>query len=185
MESNMMQSVLEILKYTIPALVVLLASYLIVQKFVVSETQRKQLALLHDTQDITLRLRLQAYERLVLFVERLHPRQLIPRVYESSMTVLELQQMLIFNIKTEFEHNLSQQLYVSKQVWDTVKSVKEQEINMISNIAQQLKPDAPAKELHMRMVDYILTTDSEMPTDIALHIINDEAKQILQYGPGK
>ena len=177
-----MQTVLELLKYTIPALIVLLSSYLIVQKFLVTQTQRKQLALLKDTNDITIRLRLQAYERLVLFMERITPRQLIPRVYASGMTVRDLQQALTFNIQTEFEHNLTQQIYVSHHVWETVKNVKEQELNMINQITQQLNPDAPAKELHMRIVDYVMTVEDGMPTDVALEIINEEAKRVLFQG---
>ncbi|XZF14269.1 hypothetical protein ACTHGU_21015 [Chitinophagaceae bacterium MMS25-I14] len=173
---------LDILKYILPALIVLAASYLIIQKFLTTQTQQKQLALLQDTQDITIKLRLQAYERLVLFIERIHPRQLVPRVYESGMTVSTLQQLLVFNVNTEFEHNLSQQIYVSRQVWETVKSVKEQELNMINQIARQLPADAPAKDLHMRIVDYVMTVEGDLPTDIALQTINEEAKKVLAYG---
>ena len=177
-----METILELLKYTIPAIIVVICSYMIVQKFLVSELKRKQFALLHETQNITIPLRLQAYERLALFTERMHPRQLIPRVYEPGMTVSDLQQTLLFAIKTEFEHNLTQQIYVSKEVWSTVITVKEQELNMITHIAKQLKPDAPAKELHVRIVDYVIGTESAMPTEIALQVINDEAKRVLSYG---
>lgn len=176
-----MVTVLEILKYTVPAIIVLIASYLIVQKFLVSEIKRKQLTLFNETQEITARLRLQAYERLVLFIERIHPRNLVPRTYQSGMTVADLQGALIFNIKTEFEHNLSQQIYVSKEVWDTVRGVKEQEMGMVNQLAQQLKPDAPAKELHMRIIDFVMTAEGSMPTDVALQIINEEAKRLLSF----
>lgn len=175
-------TILEILKYTIPALIVLLASYLVVNKFLVTNYKQKQLGLLKDNQETTVRLRLQAYERLVLFIERINPRSLVPRVYVSEMTVADLRQALIFNIKTEFEHNMSQQIYVSKRVWDTVRGLKEQEMNMINTIAQQLTAEAPAKELHMRIIDYVLTMPGELPGDVALQIINEEAKMVLSYG---
>jgi hypothetical protein len=138
--------------------------------------------LLKDNQEITVRMRLQAYERLVLFIERIHFRQLVPRIYQSGMGVSDLQQALVFNIKAEFEHNLSQQIYVSRPVWDTVKTVKEQSIHIIGSIAQQLPPDAPAKELHVRIIDYMLTTEGNLPSDVALNMINDEAKRVLSYG---
>jgi hypothetical protein len=178
-----MYTVLEILKYTIPSIITLLTSYLIVQKFLITHLKKKQIALLHETQQVIIRMRLQAYERLVLYIERIHPRSLVTRIYQTDMTVSDLQQMLTFTIKSEFDHNLSQQLYVSKQVWETVRSVKEQEINMINHIAKLLNADAPAKELHMRIVDYVLTTEGELPTEVALHIINEEAKRVLSYGP--
>ena len=173
---------LELLKYTVPALVVLIACYLIVNKFLVSQIQRKQLALFHESQDITVRLRLQAYERLALFIERINARQLMPRLYESGMTVKDLQYTILFAVRTEFEHNLSQQIYVSKHVWETVKNVKEQELNMVNMIAKQLDPNADAKELNMRIMDYVMTIDGEVPTDVALQIINEEAKRVLAYG---
>ncbi len=179
---GIMQTALEIAKYILPALIVLAASYLIVQKFLVSQTQRKQLALFQDAQDVTLRLRLQAYERLVLFIERINPRQIIPRLYDSSMTVKDLQHAIVITIRAEFEHNLSQQIYVSKNVWETVKNVKEQEINMVHNISKALKPDAPAKELHAKILDYSASLEDELPTDVALHIINEEVRRVLSYG---
>jgi len=182
MQQSGLYTLLEILKYTAPAFIVLVSSYLIVKKFLVTQTQRKQIALIKDTQDITLRLRLTAYERLALFIERLHPRQLMTRVYDSEMTVRDLQHAIIITVRTEFEHNLSQQIYVSREVWETVKSVKEQELNMVNGIAKQLNPDAPAKELHTRIVDYVMTVDGELPTDVALHVINQEAKRVMSYG---
>jgi len=177
-----MDTTLDILKYTLPAFIVLLACVIIVSRFLLSETQRKQLDLMRDTQDTTIRLRLQAYERMALFVDRLHPRQLLTRVYEPGMTVIQFQQALIINIRTEFEHNLAQQIYVSKDVWNAVRGVKEQQLNMINSMASQMPPDASAKELHKRIVDYLLTVEGELPTDIALGIINDEAKAVLSYG---
>jgi hypothetical protein len=179
---DILTSILEVAKYTIPSLIVLASSYLIVRKFLIAQTQRKQLALFQDAQDITLRLRLQAYERLVLFIERITPRQIIPRVYMPEMTVRDLQQALTITIRTEFEHNLSQQIYVSKNVWETVRNVKEQEINMVNQIAKTLNPDAMAKELHTRIMDLVLKTEGELPTEVALHIINEEVRKVLSYG---
>lgn len=174
---------LEILKYIIPSVVVLITSYVIVKKFLVSELQRKQIALLQESQNVTIPLRLQAYERLTLFVERIHSRNLVPRVYQPGMTVNELRFELVMSINAEYEHNLSQQIYVSRQVWQTVKHMKEQEQAMINQLAQQLPPDAPAKELQVRLADYIMTIEGELPSDIALQIINEEAKKVLSYGP--
>lgn len=176
------ETILEILKYTIPALVVMLTCYSIVQRFLNTQLRQKQIEMLRENQEITVRLRLQAYERLALFVERSHPRNLIPRVYAQGMTVADLQQALFYSIKGEFEHNLSQQIYVTTGVWDLVRNVKEQEQNMINSIAQQLPPDAPAKDLHMRIVDYVVGTEGELPSEIALKAINEEARRILSFG---
>lgn len=172
-------SILDIVKYVVPALVVLITSYTIVQKFLVTEMQRKQIAMFRETQDVTLRLRLQAYERMVVFVERISARQLLGRVYDSGMTVKDLQLAMVLTIKSEFEHNLSQQIYVSQNVWETVKGVKEQEINMANQLSKTLNPDAPAKELYGRITDMLLSTEETLPTDMALQVINEEARRVL------
>jgi hypothetical protein len=176
-----LQTILEILKYIIPAIIVLIATSTIVRKFLVNETERKRLSIFQQGMDTTLRLRLQAYERLALYMERIHPRVLIPRVYETGMTVRDLQTVLIQSIKTEYEHNLSQQIYVSAQVWKTVQSVKEQEMAMINQVASLLNPESSAKELHQRMIDFIVSNENDLPVEVALDVINNEAKLVLSH----
>lgn len=175
-------NLLEVVKYTIPAIIVLIAAHLIIKRFLVSELQRKQLALLQDTQNVTIPLRLQAYERLTIFIERTHSRQLMTRVYQEGMTVADLRYVMVYTINTEFEHNLSQQIYVSRKVWHTVKGVKEQEIAMIHQLAQQLNAQAPAKELQVKLADFFMTADGELPGEMALNLINEEARTVLSYG---
>lgn len=176
---TVVQTILEILKYTIPAIVVLIAAAIIVNKFLVNETQRKRLSIFKENMDTTLRLRLQAYERLALYMERIHPRVLIPRLYETGMTVRDLQSAIVVTVNSEFEHNLSQQIYVSAQVWKTVQGVKEQELAMVNQIASQLNAEGPARELHQRMIDFILSNENNIPVEVALEVINNEAKLVL------
>lgn len=177
-----LQELFEILKYTIPAIIVLLASYFIVQKFLITDLKRKQLTLLQETQNITIRMRLQAFERLSLLMERVHPRQLIPKIYNSGMTVSVLQHLLTSSIRTEFEHNLSQQVYVSKEVWQSVRHAIEQEISMIHQIAREMEPEEPGKVLTTRISEYLMSQSDQLPSEIALSIIHDEAKRVLSFG---
>ncbi len=86
------------------------------------------------------------------------------------------------NILTEFEHNLSQQIYVSKSVWETVKNVKDQEITMVNQIASKMEMDAPAKNLYSLILDYVLKAEGETPTDVAIAVINEEVKKVMAFG---
>ena len=172
-------TLLEIAKYIIPAIIVLIATSMIVGKFLTGEFKRKQLAVFQEGQGITLRLRLQAYERLTVFLERSHPRELIPRVYIPGMTVRDLQTMAVNAINSEFEHNLSQQIYVSSNVWNTVMAAKEQEVAMINQIALTLKPEDEAKELNSKIAAYMISQERETPSEIALETINNEAKMVI------
>jgi hypothetical protein len=97
----------------------------------VNEIQRKQFALFESNSKELIKLRLNAYERLILFMERIHPTGLIARHYSKESSVQDLQLSMVQAIRAEFEHNVSQQIYVSNEVWQTVNSVKEQEIAMI------------------------------------------------------
>ena len=175
-------SLLEILKYTAPAVVVLLAAYFIVQRFLVNEHLRKQTALFHDTQKTTLPLRMQAYERLSIFVERIAPVALANRVYHPDMSVAVMRHFLTQTIHAEYEHNMSQQIYVSRQVWETVKQAKDQELSMINQIAAQMDGETPARELVARINDFVLSSEQELPSAIALAVISEEAKRVLSYG---
>ncbi len=158
-------------------------TYMIVSKFLTEQTTRKQLALFHETQNITIPMRLQAYERLTLYVERISPRNLLNRVYQKDMNVAVYQTMLTETIKSEFDHNLAQQIYVSRGVWETVRNVKEQEINIINTMARRLKPEDHARELHKLILDYVLTDEGEQPAEVALSIITEESRRILSHGP--
>ncbi len=176
---SMLQEILEILKYILPAIVVLIATYLIVNKFLVKEIERKQLAIFQQNTGVTLQMRLQAYERLSIFVERMHPNSMISRYYTKDSSAQDLQLAMVQSIRAEFEHNLSQQIYVSHEVWQTIKTVKEQEITMLNRVGASLPMGAPATEYVKALTEFVLTDDAELPTSIALEAINREAKRAL------
>lgn len=177
-----LQELLELIKYTVPAVVVLIATNLTLNRFLSTELRKKQLSMLQDTQHITIPLRLQAYERLSIFLERIHFRNLVNRVYENGMTVADLRYALNATITTEFEHNISQQIYVSREVWQTVQHTREQGISMVHTMAQQLDAAAPARELQVKLIDYLMTSEEGLPGEIALQMINEEARKVLSYG---
>jgi hypothetical protein len=179
---DILAGILDVLKYTIPAVVVLLATNMLIRNFLKADARKRQLELVSDVQNITLPLRLQAYERLVIYVERISFRNIISRLYSNDMTARDLQLAIVLSINTEFEHNLSQQVYVSKNVWNAVKGVKEQELHIVNRLADTLHPDAPARELYQRIIEAMTKAENELPTDTVLKIIDEEAKLILSYG---
>lgn len=177
---DIIQSLLEIAKYIIPALVVLIATNLIVGKFIQGENRRKHLEIYKSGMETTVRLRLQAYERLSLFLERIHPRLLVSRVYEPGMKARDLQMAILTTIRKEFEHNLSQQIYVSQNLWKTIINVKEQEMAMMNQISASINPESSAKELQKRIIEAVMEMDV-FPIEVALEMINNEAKLVLSH----
>lgn len=109
-----------------------------IKKFVENE-QKKTILEIQKIQESEVRkvvtpIQLQAYERLVLFLERMTPNNLVLRCYQAGMTTQLLKDVMIQNIRDEFEHNLSQQLYISSQAWAYIKNAKEDMINTINSI---------------------------------------------------
>lgn len=129
---------------------------------------------------VILPLQLQAYERIVLFVERIAPQNLIGRVNQPGFTVLDMQIAMVSSIKSEYDHNVSQQIYVTAQAWEAVKTVKEQTISIINQIGLKLPPDAPSIELNKQILELFML-QPESPSDIAIEIINAEARKLMQH----
>jgi hypothetical protein len=132
-----------------------------------------------STNAAVLPLQLQAYERLVLLIERINPQNLISRIYQPEFSVVDMQISMVQTIKAEFDHNISQQIYVSPTAWETVKTLKEQTITLINQIASQLPQDAPAKELNKQILEVYLQ-NAESPSEVAAQILNAEAKKIMR-----
>ena len=117
---------IEIFKYCIPALCVLLATWLVMHKFYKSETEKRLWELKRLSQKEISPLRMRAYERLTLLVERTTPEHMLMDLNLVEMTPLQVQAHLMQIIRQEFDHNLSQQIYVSDEVWDLIENAKNQ-----------------------------------------------------------
>src|SRR5688500_18713150 len=111
---------LELLKYTVPALVVFLTAFMVLYIFMKKEYRLKSMELRMANRKDVLPMRFNAFERLSLFLERISFSNLLPRIRKADMTSTELHYAIISNIRMEFEHNISQQIYVSPQLWDMI-----------------------------------------------------------------
>lgn len=123
-------------------------------------------------------LRLSAYERCILFVERINPQSLIPRSDALNKTVRQFHFQLVQEIRAEFDHNLTQQLYISENAWAEILSLRESVITLIHKCASSLPESAPAHELSRK----ILEQSSLMPNSIsekALLTLKAEVKSLF------
>lgn len=126
----------------------------------------------------TLPLRLQAYERMILFIERINPASMLVRLNAPAFTADELQAIVINEIRTEFQHNVTQQVYVSNQAWAVMRRVKDDTISLITNSARTLPPDASGLELS-KIVLNSLGQLEENPYDIASNLIKRELEPLF------
>lgn len=165
--------ILEILKYTLPSLIVFLTAYLIIRKFIDNEIKKRAFDLASMNNDLITPVRLQAYERLALFLERISPEFLIMRTNQPGMTAKQLQTELLVVIRTEFEHNLSQQIYVSQKTWEIIKNCRGNLLKIINTSAAVVSPDSPSINLSKAILEKIMDMD-QSPTDEALAYLKKE-----------
>lgn len=174
-----MQVFLEILKYTLPGALVVWVTYLMLSSYFKNQLNLKQLELQQQRLDSRLPLRLQAYERLVLFLERIAPGMLISRLRMDGMSAYDLQFAMITAIRAELEHNITQQVYVSDEVWIRIKAVTEEMISTINRIASDLPKEATAKDLSHRIFQYLAGTQDILPTDHVILSLKREMRELL------
>ena len=171
-----MDIILEIIKYTLPALIVFLTAYVLIRAFISNEEQRRNREISESTQKTILPIRLQAYERLALLLERISPESLIMRTNQPGMTAKQLHTELLSSIRAEFEHNLSQQVYISNEAWEMIRTARGNVINMINTAADQLKDDATAIILSQKIFEQVVQLKSP-PVQEALELLKKEIKQ--------
>ena len=131
-----------------------------------------------EEQKIILPLRLQAYERIILFLERISPNNLIMRLNKPEMTSIQLQALLVKTVREEFEYNLSQQIYISSTAWELVKNAKEETIKLVNVASGKLQESASAGELAKTIFDLAVGKD-KLPVNIAIDDIKKEVQKLL------
>jgi hypothetical protein len=128
--------------------------------------------------EITLPLRLQAYERMCLFLERITPNNLLLRLVPSASNALELQQILLFEIREEYNHNLAQQLYISIDAWAQVSNAMNEIVSVINQAAVEVDAEAPASELAKKIFSKVIEQEVQ-PTSHALKFVKQEIQGIF------
>jgi hypothetical protein len=169
---------IEVLKYCVPALCVLLATWLVMRHFYKSEADKRLWELKRASQKEVSPVRLRAYERLTLLLERTTPEHMLLELNLGEMTILQVQQHLMRTIRVEYEHNASQQVYVSAEVWAMIQNAKEQTVAFVNSIAQQLPPESTALD-YAKMLITAYATNGDTPNELALQALKKEAQTLL------
>lgn len=167
-----MDPLFEIVKIILPCGIVFLTAYYLVKNFLDHESRKKAIDLKLANQTVITPIRLQAYERVVLFLERINPNSMVMRLSKTG-NAANFQGELLKTIRSEFEHNLSQQIYMSNASWDAVVKGKEETIKLINIASTKVNADASAMELAQSIIA-VASQLSEMPTKSAIETIKRE-----------
>jgi hypothetical protein len=168
----------DLIKILLPAAIVLYAMYLTVRAFLNKEFERKLVDLKTKNTDIVLPVRLQAYERMCLFLERISPNNLILRLNNSMLSANELHQLLLAEIREEYNHNLSQQVYMSDNAWNQIKTAMEEIITLINSAASNVASDGKSMDLAKAIFERMIQQELD-PSGGALRFIKDEIRQVF------
>ncbi len=165
--------ILEIIKFTIPALIVFITVYQLVKQYLDGQYRLRLLDFKQKQQDTAMPLRLQAYERLTLYCERINLPNLLFINQEIGSTPAQIRYNLMIIIQNEFEFNTSQQIYVSPQLWEIEKLAKDDTLNSINIVYDKLSGSATAESYKNALIRFYNERDSSGP-EKALSAIKKE-----------
>jgi len=170
--------ILEIIKITVPALIVFLTVFLVLRNFLQNRLQLEQMKLNSEYGDATRTMKIQAYERLMLFCDRMDLVNMTTRVYDPEMTSEQLRQALLVSLQREYEHNSAQQIYTSEALWKVISEAKSASVKIIHAAAASVDTQAPAAQLFQEIGKKIEQI-SVNPSDQAKQAIRSEASVLL------
>jgi hypothetical protein len=179
-----MNVLVEVLKYTLPALLVLLLAYGLVVRFLRQERWQREHHYAGEQRKDWVKKKLLAYERILLFLERINPEHLVMRLAGDYPDALSLQQALLQSIRDEYEHNLVQQLYVSDAAWQAATDARNQVVQWINEAARLTDHQALASQLATTILQLAIQTKKD-PIAAAIETIKQDVREMMEASPGK
>lgn len=171
-----MEALIEYGKILLPASVVLYAMYLLVRSFIIKEIELKKLEIRTRSIETILPNRLQAYERMCLFLERISPPNMLLRLNNPGYSAREFHKLLLDEIRNEYNHNVSQQIYMSEDVWNMIKNAKEDLTILINEASSNMGAEATSLDLARKIFELTL----EKKVEPLGHALSELKKEIQQ-----
>ncbi len=173
-----MDDITEFLKLIVPAALVMYAMYLVMRNFLQKQFDNRLLDIKIKNNETVLPIRLQAYERISLLLERISPNNMLLRLSDPSISAFAFQQVLLNEIREEFNHNLSQQVYMSDLAWVKVRATVNDIVTAVQDSSQKMDETKNAIDLAEAIFDYMIKLDRD-PVGEALTLVKEEARQLF------
>jgi len=172
-----MDAVIDFGKILIPASLVLYAAYLLVRSFLAKEIELKKLEIRNRSIETVLPLRLQAYERMCLFLERISPQNLLVRLNPGTISAKEFHHVLLAEIRNEYNHNASQQVFMSEGSWELIRNAKEDLVVTINDASSEMGAESTSLDLSKKIFERVINKPDSISH--ALTEIKREIQQIF------
>jgi hypothetical protein len=173
-----MEVLLDILQITVPSLLVFLTAWFLLRNMIRNDQDKRRQELILQNSRAIIPIRLQAYERVVLFLERISLESLLVRTNTPGMSAAQLHSALLNTIRSEFEHNLSQQIYMSQQAWEVVKNARSNTLKLINTEFEKAPETATGLEFSRRLLEKVMEIEKE-PTKTAVEYIKNEVARMM------
>jgi hypothetical protein len=169
---------LDILKYTVSGLGVVWIAFYLIKPYLDKSERIQLLEFKKSIGNHTLPLRLQAYERIILFMERINPENLLIRLNATGYSAAELQSIIISEVRSEYQHNITQQNYVTSRAWGIAKRVKEDTLNLVTGAFKSLPENSTGLELS-RVILVTLSQLENNPYEIGAELIRKDLEDLF------
>ena len=173
-----MEVATDLLKITIPALIVMFTAWILIRNLIRNDQDKRKQELILQNSRTVIPIKLQAYERIVLFLERISLESLLVRISTPDMTAVQLHSVLLTTIRNEFEHNLSQQIYMSPQAWEVVRNARSGTIKIINGEFEKLPAGSTGMVFSKSLLETVMDLDKE-PTRVAIDYIKSEVGRLI------
>ncbi|GAA4212029.1 hypothetical protein GCM10022289_42270 [Pedobacter jeongneungensis] len=156
----------------------LMAVYYILKRDIQRFFDLKTIELNKESRAQILPLRLQAHERLIIFIDRINPPNLLVRLHQQGISIAVLQAGILNEVRSEYQHNVTQQLYLDSVTWNVVRKLKDDTIAMINNAVQGLPADANGIELSKAILQHMASIN-ENPYDLTIELIKKDIHRLF------
>ncbi len=167
----------DLIKIVIPSALVMYAGYLVFRHFLKVEKLKGETSLKEKSRELAFPLRLQAYERVILFLERITLPNFLARIDKKGMSAPMLYQQLLLEIRDEYNHNLSQQIYMSDKAWNLATNCKERTIALVNQVFSSIDSKAEATIFAKAIMDKILSENLDICGE-AIEFIKNEIREL-------
>lgn len=173
-----MDALLQIALIILPAGGILLTAIYFLRRETSKEMLNMQIDLRKQRQEFFLPNRVEAYQRAVLLMERIHPNSLVMRLHNPGMPAKALQADFLKAIREEYDHNVAQQLFISPQAWQMVKNSKEETIKIINIAGNQMQATSTGMELSAKIFELVAEI-GQLPSEITVDLLKKELQELF------
>jgi hypothetical protein len=169
---------LDILKFTVAGVGVVWVAFYLFKPYLDKNERLQILELKRSADKQTLPLRLQAYERVVLFIERINPASLLVRLNGAGFSAAELHHQAVQEVSTEYQHNITQQIYVSSRAWAVVRRLKDDTVNLLNSTLRALPENASGLDFSRALLTHLSQLEDN-PYETAASMIRKDLEELF------